>query len=59
MKKTQQMSFVSSQSYRKWIAELKKRYRATQCKAAVAVNSAMLEFYGSSGKSEKACSLAA
>lgn len=36
--------------YRKWIAELKVRYRATQIKAAVAVNSAMLEFYWDLGR---------
>lgn len=44
------MPFASSRSYIKWIAELKKRYKATQCKAAVAVNSAMLEFYWNLGK---------
>ena len=38
------------QGYRKWIAELKVRYRATQIKAAVAVNSAMLEFYWDLGR---------
>lgn len=36
--------------YRAWIGELKKRYRATQIKAAVAVNSAMIEFYWNLGK---------
>ena len=30
--------------YGKWIAELKWRYRATQIKAAVAVNPALIEF---------------
>ena len=35
--------------YRSWVSALKKRYRATQIKAAVAVNSAMLEFYWSLG----------
>lgn len=35
--------------YRNWVSALKKRYRATQIKAAVAVNSAMLEFYWSLG----------
>lgn len=36
--------------YLHWIGELKKRYRATQIKAAVAVNSAMIEFYWNLGK---------
>ena len=31
------------QSYAAWIVELKRRYRATQIKAAVAVNSALIE----------------
>lgn len=30
--------------YLQWIGELKKRYKAMQCKAAVAVNSALIEF---------------
>ena len=36
--------------YAAWIAELKQRYRATQIKAAVAVNSALIEFYWNLGK---------
>ena len=36
-------------SYAAWIVDLKRRYRATQIKAAVAVNSAMLEFYWTLG----------
>ena len=36
--------------YFSWIGELKKRYRATQIKAAVSVNTALLEFYWSLGK---------
>lgn len=36
-------------SYTNWISNLKKRYRAIQIKAAVAVNSAVLEFYWSLG----------
>ena len=40
---------VSAQSYLNWIADIKRRYRATQIKAAVAVNSAMLEFYWTLG----------
>jgi len=38
------------QSYTAWIAALKRRYRATQIKAAVAVNSALIEFYWNLGK---------
>ena len=37
-------------SYAAWIAGLKRRYRATQIKAAVAVNSALIEFYWNLGK---------
>jgi len=39
-----------AQSYSSWIADLKRRYRATQIKAAVAVNSALIEFYWNLGK---------
>ena len=41
---------VSDGAYLEWIADLKRRYRRTQIKAAVAANSAMLEFYWSLGK---------
>ena len=41
---------VSDRAYLEWIADLKRRYRRMQIKAAVAVNSAMLEFYWSLGK---------
>ena len=40
----------NGQSYAAWIAELKRRYRAAQIKAAVAVNSALIEFYWNLGK---------
>ena len=40
---------MKTKDYRNWISELKKRYHSTQIKAAVAVNSAMLEFYWSLG----------
>ena len=36
--------------YFAWIGELKQRYRSTQIKAAVAVNTALLEFYWNLGK---------
>ena len=39
-----------TQEYFAWIGELKKRYRATQIKAAVSVNAALLEFYWRLGK---------
>ena len=39
-----------AQSYTAWIADPKRRYRATQIKAAVAVNSALIEFYWNLGK---------
>ena len=42
-----------AQSYTAWIADLKRRYRATQIKAAVAVNSALIEFYWNLGKKQK------
>lgn len=37
-------------AYLGWIAELKRRYRATQIKAAVAVNATLLEFYWELGR---------
>lgn len=43
-------SMLKKSDYLHWIGELKKRYRATQIKAAVAVNSAMIEFYWNLGK---------
>ena len=49
-KVSEETSIVSVCSYRNWILDLRKRYKATQCKAAVAVNSAMLEFYWNLGK---------
>ena len=49
-KVSKEMSLGSARSYRSWILHLRKRYKATQCKAAVAVNSAMLEFYWNLGK---------
>lgn len=41
---------AARKGYLAWISELKKRYKATQIKAAVAVNSAMIEFYWNLGK---------
>ncbi len=39
-----------ARGYAAWIAGLKRRYRATQIKAAMAVNSALIEFYWYLGK---------
>lgn len=41
---------IETQEYRNWIADLKRRYRATQVKAAVAVNSALIEYYWGLGR---------
>lgn len=41
---------VKGEAYFAWIGELKKRYRATQIKAAVSVNAALLEFYWELGR---------
>jgi len=41
---------VVEKSYAAWITDLKRRYLATQIKAAVAVNSEMLEFYWTLGR---------
>lgn len=41
---------AESSSYASWIAELKRRCRATQIKAAVAVNSSLIEFYWTLGR---------
>jgi len=44
------MGRMTNTTYQRWIGELKRRYRATQIKAAVAVNSALIEFYWNLGK---------
>ena len=41
---------ATPQSYAAWIAGLKRRWRATQIKAAVAVNSELIRFYWDLGK---------
>lgn len=43
-------NMTTDPEYLSWIAELKRRYKATQIKAAVSVNSAMIEFYWNLGK---------
>lgn len=45
MKSTIEKPGAERAAYLGWISELKTRYRATQIKAAVAVNAALLEFY--------------
>lgn len=40
----------SDKDYVAWLAEIKQRYRSSQIKAAVRVNSTMLEFYWSVGR---------
>ena len=39
-----------SAEYRSWLKELRKRYRRTQVRAAVAVNSSLLDFYWELGR---------
>ena len=41
---------ITDKEYLEWIAELSSRYRQSQIKAAVSVNSAMLRFYWSVGQ---------
>ena len=41
---------ATARSYAAWIADLKRRWRATQIKAAVAVNSELIRFYWDLGK---------
>ena len=47
--KVRKSGMSETTSYTNWISELKKRYMAIQVKAAVSVNSAILEFYWSLG----------
>lgn len=41
---------LSDPDYKTWLLELKSRIRSVQIKAAVAVNSALIEFYWELGK---------
>lgn len=41
---------IKNAEYFSWIGDLKRRYRATQIKAAVSVNSTLLEFYWNLGR---------
>lgn len=49
-KKTVSVAATRDADYLSWIGELKKRYRATQIKAAISVNSALIEFYWNLGR---------
>lgn len=49
-KKRDSMFFVSDTEYATWIQELGKRYRASQIKAAIHINSELLRFYWSVGR---------
>lgn len=44
------MTRIQSKGYLAWIDDLKHRYRATQIKAAIAVNSSLIEFYWNLGR---------
>lgn len=48
--KSKHLSTVDAHEYASWLAELKQRYQRQQIKAAVHVNSALLEFYWHLGK---------
>ena len=41
---------TADEGYVQWIADIKQRFRQSQIKAAVRVNTAMLEFYWSMGR---------
>lgn len=43
-------SMIADMSYVEWLSELKQRFQKSQVKAAIRVNSAMLEFYWSLGR---------
>ena len=43
-------TMTSDEGYVQWMADIKQRFRQSQLKAAVRVNTAMLEFYWSVGR---------
>ena len=43
-------TMTSDEGYVQWMADIKQRFRQSQLKAAVRVNTAMLEFYWSMGR---------
>ena len=46
----QQAKMINDNEYKTWFSELKQRYQKSQIKAAVKVNSELLEFYWSLGR---------
>ena len=44
------MNNIIDSEYKNWLYDLKKRYKSSQIKAAVKVNSELLKFYWSLGK---------
>lgn len=45
------MNKLQNEDYKKWIAELKQKVYSVQIKAAIAVNTALIDFYFVLGKS--------
>lgn len=43
-------SVIDDSDYRAWVSELKKRFKSSQIKAAVKVNSELIRFYWSLGR---------
>lgn len=48
--KNMQQITITDKSYTEWVSQLSQRYRKSQIKAAVKVNSEMLKFYWSLGR---------
>ena len=44
------MNGIETTEYKKWIAELKTKFRQAQIKAAIKVNATLLEFYWELGR---------
>ncbi len=42
--------FISTPEYKKWLIDLKSKIRSVQIKAAISINSALIEFYWDMGK---------
>lgn len=50
MNKKQNTTVIRDSDYKVWISELKKRFKSSQIKAAVKVNSELIRFYWSLGR---------
>ena len=50
MNKKQNTTVIRASDYKVWISELKKRFKSSQIKAAVKVNSELIRFYWSLGR---------